>query len=81
MAVPLTALTFIHFSRVKRALIARQATEWEKANAGLRRIWDRTPEGAAMIRRMLDAVAALRASQPANKGSYKATFKLEPIKD
>jgi hypothetical protein len=41
-------------------------TEWAKANASLRRIWDQTPEGAATIRRMLDAVADLRASQPAN---------------
>ncbi len=39
-------------------------TEWAKANASLRRIWDQTPEGAVMIRRMLDAVADLRASQP-----------------
>ena len=39
--------------------------EWARANASLRRIWDQTPEGAAMIRRMLDAVADLRASQPA----------------
>ena len=41
-------------------------TEWAKANASLRRIWDQTPEGAAMIRRMLDAVADLRASQQAD---------------
>jgi hypothetical protein len=41
-------------------------TEWAKANASLRRIWDQTPEGAATIRRMLDAVADLRASHPAD---------------
>lgn len=40
-------------------------TEWQKANASLRRIWDETPEGAARIRRMLDAVADLHAAQPA----------------
>lgn len=35
-------------------------TEWAKANASLRRIWDHTPEGAAIIRRVLDAIADLR---------------------
>ncbi|WP_206611541.1 hypothetical protein [Falsirhodobacter deserti] len=34
--------------------------EWAKANASLRRIWDQTPEGAAIIRRVLDAIADLR---------------------
>jgi transcriptional regulator with XRE-family HTH domain len=37
-------------------------TEWAKARASLRRIWDETPEGAATIRRVLDAIADLRAS-------------------
>jgi len=41
-------------------------TEWAKANASLRRIWDQTPEGATMIRRILDAVADLRVPQPAD---------------
>lgn len=41
-------------------------TEWAKAHASLRRIWDETPEGAATIRRLLDAIADLRASPPAN---------------
>jgi hypothetical protein len=45
---------------------ANMDIEWAKANASLRRIWDQTPEGAALIRRMLDAVADLRASQPAD---------------
>jgi len=36
-------------------------TEWAKAHASLRRIWDQTPEGAATIRRVLDAIADLRA--------------------
>ena len=35
-------------------------TEWAKAHASLRRIWDETPEGAATIRRVLDAIADLR---------------------
>ncbi len=35
-------------------------TEWVKVQASLRRIWDETPEGAATIRRMLDAIADLR---------------------
>ncbi len=34
--------------------------EWAKANASLRRIWNHTPEGAAIIRRVLDAIADLR---------------------
>ena len=38
-------------------------TEWAKANASLRRIWDHTPEGAAIIRRILDAIADLRAPE------------------
>lgn len=42
--------------------------EWAKAHASLRRIWDGTPEGAATIRRMLDAIADLRAS-PTAKGT------------
>ena len=37
--------------------------EWAKANASLRRIWDHTPEGAAIIRRVLDAIADLRVSE------------------
>lgn len=37
-------------------------TEWAKTHASLRRIWDETPEGAATIRRVLDAIADLRAS-------------------
>lgn len=41
--------------------------EWAKAHASLRRIWDETPEGAATIRRMLDAIADLRASSPAKR--------------
>ncbi len=36
--------------------------EWAKAHASLRRIWDQTPEGAATIRRLLDAIADLRTS-------------------
>ncbi len=35
-------------------------TEWAKAHASLRRIWDQTPEGATTIRRVLDAIADLR---------------------
>jgi len=38
-------------------------TEWAKANASLRRIWDHTPEGAAIIRRVLDAIADLRVPE------------------
>ena len=38
-------------------------TEWAKANASLRRIWDHTPEGAAIIRRILDAIADLRVPE------------------
>ncbi|WP_223476581.1 helix-turn-helix domain-containing protein [Oricola indica] len=41
-------------------------TEWAKAHASLRRIWDETPEGAATIRRVLDAIADLRTSRPTN---------------
>ena len=37
--------------------------EWAKANASLRRIWDHTPEGAAIIRRVLDAIADLRVPE------------------
>lgn len=33
--------------------------EWAQANASLRRIWDQTPEGAVIIRRVLDAIADL----------------------
>lgn len=40
--------------------------EWARAHASLRRIWDETPEGAATIRRMLDAIADLRVSSPAD---------------
>ena len=40
--------------------------EWAKAHASLRRIWDETPEGAATIRRVLDAIADLRASASSN---------------
>lgn len=38
-------------------------TEWAKANASLRRIWDHTNEGAAIIRRVLDAIADLRVPE------------------
>lgn len=38
--------------------------EWTKNHVSLRRIWDETPEGAAAIRRMLDAIAELRTSAP-----------------
>lgn len=38
-------------------------TEWARANASLRRIWDHTPEGAAIIRRVLDAIADLRVPE------------------
>src|SRR3546814_8798785 len=31
--------------------------EWAKVHESLRRIWDQTQEGAAMIRRVLDAIA------------------------
>ena len=41
-------------------------TEWTKVHASLRRIWDETPEGAASIRRLLDAIADLRISPPPN---------------
>lgn len=37
--------------------------EWAKANASLRRIWDHTPQGAATIRRVLDAIADLRVPE------------------
>lgn len=37
--------------------------EWAKAHASLRRIWDETPEGAAAIRRVLDAIAHLPSKQ------------------
>lgn len=40
-------------------------TEWAKAIASLRRIWDHTPEGAAIIRRVLDAIADLRVLETA----------------
>jgi len=40
--------------------------DWKKVHASLRRIWDETPEGAAAIRRMLDAVADLRSSTQSN---------------
>jgi len=36
--------------------------EWNKAHASMRKIWNETPEGAVIIRRMLDAVADLQAS-------------------
>lgn len=39
-------------------------TEWAKANASLRRIWDNTPEGAAIIRRLLDAIADCACPKP-----------------
>ena len=35
--------------------------EWRKAQASMRRIWNETPEGAIMIRRVLDAIADLQA--------------------
>ncbi len=38
-------------------------TEWAKANASLRRIWNHAPEGAAIIRRVLDAIADLRVPE------------------
>jgi hypothetical protein len=37
--------------------------EWAKANASLRRIWDHTPQGAATIRRVLDAIADLQVPE------------------
>jgi len=47
-------------------------TEWAKANASLRRIWDHTPEGAAIIRRVLDAIADLRVPEAAEAGGPEA---------
>lgn len=52
--------------RVKVPKVAEEIemdTEWAKANASLRRIWDNTPEGAAIIRRVLDAIADLRVPE------------------
>lgn len=53
----------------------RLDAEWAQANASLRRIWDHTPQGATVIRRMLDAIADLhvprdyvQAVQPADDG-------------
>jgi transcriptional regulator with XRE-family HTH domain len=43
-------------------------TEWAKAHASLRRIWDETPEGAATITRLLDAIADLRVSRQSDEG-------------
>lgn len=43
----------------KMAESAKMDPEWAKANASLRRIWDQTPQGAATIRRVLDAIADL----------------------
>lgn len=37
--------------------------EWAKTNASLRRIWDHTPQGAATIRRVLDAIADLHVPE------------------
>ena len=45
---------------------ARMAPEWAQANASLRRIWDQTPEGAMIIRRLLDAIADLHV--PGSQG-------------
>lgn len=35
--------------------------EWAQAMSSMRRIWDDTPEGAQVIKRMLDAIADLQA--------------------
>lgn len=42
---------------------AKVDPEWAKANASLRRIWDHTPQGAATIRRVLDAIADLHVPE------------------
>lgn len=47
----------------KMAESARMDPEWAKANASLRRIWDQTPQGAATIRRVLDAIADLQVPE------------------
>ena len=47
----------------KVAESARMDPEWARANASLRRIWDHTPQSAATIRRVLDAIADLQATE------------------
>lgn len=47
----------------KVAESARMDPEWARANASLRRIWDHTPQGAATIRRVLDAIADLQLTE------------------
>ncbi|MDN4633086.1 hypothetical protein QCD71_16310 [Sphingomonas sp. PsM26] len=37
------------------------APEWAQAMSSMRRIWDQTPEGAQVIKRILDAIADLQA--------------------
>jgi DNA-binding Xre family transcriptional regulator len=36
--------------------------EWEKAQASMRRIWERTPDAAIAVTRVLDAIADLQES-------------------
>ena len=36
--------------------------EWEKAQASMRRIWERTPDAAITVTRVLDAIADLQES-------------------
>ena len=43
------------------SLDATMEVEWDRAHASMRRIWNETPEGAVVIRRMLDAIADLQA--------------------
>lgn len=47
--------------------------EWAKAYASLRRIWDETAEGAATIRRVLDAIADLRTAAANGENEKSAT--------
>ena len=46
---------------------ATMEVEWDRAHASMRRIWNETPEGAVVIRRMLDAIADLQAVGPAGR--------------
>lgn len=47
---------------------ADTSPEWVAAQASMRRIWDKTPEGARAISKLLNAVADLRASDTESAG-------------
>lgn len=54
--------------KVPRVTTGSMDADWAKAHASLLRIWDRTPEGAETIRRVLDAIAELQTQAPRASG-------------